>query len=155
VYFFSENIQRPLSLFNISYASSATGSEIPVNLWAREEYMNQPDKGSSGTVTGGYYQPTSTNGTLYVWQTASNVNNVLRFDYREPLVIYGATSDTLEVPEEYMLPLKWAIAADIGPQYGVKPERQALLEQKAFMHLEDALANDAEGGSLFLAPDYR
>jgi hypothetical protein len=153
VFYFAEQIQRPLSIFNSTYAATFTGSEIPVDTWSRSEYMDQPQKSSSGTVTGAYYNPTLTNGKLNVWQTASNVKNVLRFDYREPLLTYGATSDTLQVPEEYYLALKWAIAADVGPQYGVKPDRQLILEQKALTHLEMALDNDSEEGSMYIVPD--
>jgi len=154
VFHYVEQVQRPLSIFNETYSSSFPGSEIPVDTWSRDEYMAQPLKTSTGTVTAVYYNPTLTSGKLYVWQTASNVKNVLRFDYREPLVTYGATGDTLEVPEEYFLPLKWAIAADVGPQYGVKPDRQGILEQKAYDHLQMALDNDAEEGSLFFTPGF-
>lgn len=154
VFFYAEQVQRPLSVYNLMYANSFTDGEIPVEIWSRDEYMEQPSKSSSGTVTGVYYNPVLTNGKLYTWQTANAVTNVLRFDYREPLLSYGAVGDTLQVPEEYYLPLKWAIAADVGPQYGVKTDRQAILESKAFEHLETALDNDAEDGSMFITPDY-
>lgn len=154
VFYYTTNIQRPLEIFNVTYQSNINASEIPVEVWARDEYMEQTDKTSRGTVVGAYYIPTTTNGTLYVWQVANSVKNILRFDYREPLVIYGATSDTIDVPEEYLLPLKWAVAAEVGPQYGVPQTRQQLIEQKAFSTLENALANDAEEGSMFIRPDF-
>jgi hypothetical protein len=153
VFHYVTQIQRPLSIYNQTYSATFSGSEIPVDIWSRSDYMEQPQKSDTGTVTGAHYQPLTTNGRVYVWQTASNVKSVLRFDYREPLKVYDAVADTLEVPEEYYLPLKWAIAAEVGPQYGLPDNRQKILESKATTTLEEALDNDAEDGSLFIAPD--
>lgn len=149
VHHFSEQIQRPLEIDNTNYGSNFTASEIPVDVWARQEYMEQTDKSSKGTVNGAYYNPTLTNGELYVWQTASNVKNVLRFDVLEPLKSYSATTDTLDVAEEYYQALLWGVAADIGPEYGVKQDRQMVLEGKAGAALDKALDNDSEMGSIY------
>lgn len=136
------------------YASSLTGSEIPVVGWSRQEYFNQPDKDSSGTIVNVYYNATLSNGELYAWQVAGNVNNVLRFDYLKPMKVYSNISDEINYSEEYFLPLKWALAAEIGPQYGVKTDRQQYLEEKAAVTLSEAMDNDAEFDSIYLAPDF-
>lgn len=154
VYSFTEQIDRPLKLFNATYASSFTVSEIPVNRWSRQEYTQQPDKASQGTVTNWYYNPTLVNGSFYVWQTASNVDNVVRIDVRRPMAVYNDISDTLDYPDEYLMALKWGIAADLGPSYGVKETRQQVLEQKAFETLQEALDNDAELDSIYITPNY-
>jgi len=153
VYSFTNQIDRPLKLFNATYASSITASEIPVNRWSRQEYTQQPVKNSQGTVTNWYYNPTLTEGKFYVWETANDSDNVVRIDVRKPLAIYNEISDVLDYPEEYLMPLKWGIAADIGPSYGVKESRQQVLEQKAFETLEGALDNDAELDSIYIGPD--
>ncbi len=153
VYSFTQQIDRPLKLFNATYASSITASEVPVNRWSRQEYTQQPDKSSQGTVTNWYYNPTLDNGSFYVWQTASNVDNVVRIDVRKPLAICDDISDELDYPNEYLMALKWSIAADLGPSYGVPDNRQAVLEGKAAQALEDALDNDAELDSIYVAPD--
>jgi len=154
VYSFVNQIDRPLKLFNATYASSITASEIPIDKWSRQEYTQQPDKTSQGTVVNWYYDPTLGDGKLYVWQTASDVTNVLRFDVRKALSVYSATSDELDFPDEYLMALKWSIAADLGPSYGVKDNRQIVLETKAAQALESALDNDNDLGSIYLAPNW-
>jgi hypothetical protein len=154
VYYYADQIERPLRIENIMYASSLTGSEIPVVGWSRQEYFNQPDKDSSGTIVNVYYNATLSNGELYAWQVAGNVNNVLRFDYLKPMKVYSNISDEINYSEEYFLPLKWALAAEIGPQYGVKTDRQQYLEEKSAVTLSEAMDNDAEFDSIYLAPDF-
>lgn len=153
VYSFDEQIDRPLKLFNATYASSYSVSEIPINRWSRQEYTQQPVKTSQGTVTNWYYNPTLTDGKFYVWQTASDVENLVRIDVRKPLSVYNDISDTLDYPDEYLMALKWGIAADIGPSYGVKETRQQVIEGKAFETLESALDNDQELDSIYIGPD--
>jgi hypothetical protein len=154
VYYYAEQIDRPLRIENIMYASSLTASEIPVVGWSRQEYFNQPTKDSSGTVVNVYYNATLVNGELYVWQTAGDINNVIRFDYLKPMKVYSNISDQINYSEEYFLPLKWGLAAEVGPQYGVKTDRQQYLEEKAAVTLSEAMDNDAEFDSIYLAPDF-
>lgn len=154
IFHYDTQVARPLKVFNVTYASNYTASEIPVERWSRQEYMDQTDKDSRGTVVSVYYNPTLTSGTLKVWQTASSVNNVLRFDIREPIEVYSSTSDTLSIPEEYYRALQWAVAAELAPVYGVKMDRITVLEGKARTALEDALDNDSEDASLQFVPDF-
>lgn len=154
VYSFVNQIDRPLQLFNATYSSAIGQSEIPSNRWSRQEYTQQPDKTSQGTVVNWYYNPTLVAGKLAVWQVASSNSNVMRFDVRKPMAVYDEISDELDFPDEYYMYFKWAISADLGPSYGVKDNRQMILEQKAQKYLELALGNDNELDSMFIAPAY-
>lgn len=154
IFSFAQQIDRPLKLFNATFTNAPGNSEVPVNRWSRQEYTQQPDKTSQGTVVNWYYNPTLGNGLLFVWQTASSIQNTFQFDVRKPLSVYSETTDILDVPDEYLMPLKWAIAADLGPSYGVSDTRQGVLEGKAAQTLEEALDNDNEADSIFIAPDY-
>lgn len=154
VYSFVDQIDRPLKLFNFMFGSQVGVSGVPVNHWSRQEYMQQPDKSSQGTVVNWFYNPTLAEGKLYVWQTANNVSNLLYFDVRKPLAIYNEISDELDFPAEYLMALKWGIAADVAPSYGVPENRQIVLETKAVEALESALDNDNELDSIYITPNY-
>ena len=154
VYTYTTLIPRPMRILSARYASSLTASEIPTNRWTRQQYFNQSNKDSSGTVINWYYSPQRTDGELYVWQVANNVDNVLRITYMSPALVYGATTDDLDFPSEWYLPLKWAIAAEIGPSYGLNNERQMQLEAKSAYTLEQVLAHDVEVGSIYIQPDF-
>ena len=154
VFGFTDQIDRPLRLSDMMFNANTSSSGVPVNKWSRQEYMQQPLKSGQGTVINWYYNPTLTNGTLYLWQTASNVSNTVEFDVRKPITIYTDVSDELEYPSEWFLPLKWAIAADLGPLYGIKQDRQTILEQKALDTFESTLGADNEDNSMYIAPDW-
>jgi hypothetical protein len=154
LYTYTTIIPRPVRVLSCRYADTVSGSEIPVNRWSRQEYFNQPDKTSSGTVVQWYYDPQRTDGELYVWQVASSVNAIVRFTYMSPALVYDASTDVLDFPSEWYLPLKWAIAAEIGPQYGLPDNRQAKLEANAFNTLEQVLGHDVENDSVYFQPDF-
>jgi len=154
IFSFTDQIDRPLRLSNFMFSAQPGASGVPVNKWSRQEYMQQPQKDAEGTVVNWYYNPTLDVGRLYVWQTANNIQNTLEFDVRKPLSVYTDISDTLDFPSEYFLALKDAIAADLGPSYGVKESRQAVLEQKAAASFESTIDNDNEISSMMITPDY-
>lgn len=154
VYSYSKQIDRPIRVLSMQFGSTLTASEIPVNQWSREEYFDQPDKTSSGTVVQWYYSPQLTNGDLRVWQVASSVRSVLRFTYVRPINVPGDQVDTLDFPSEWFKPLKWALAAEIGPSYGVPESRQAILESKAATTLDEVLDHDVERDSMQIQPDF-
>lgn len=154
VYAFTDQIDRPLQLFNMTTAPQAGQSDIPVNHWSRQEYMQQPNKSDQGTVVNWFYNPTLNEGILYVWQTANLVGNICTFDVRRPLAIYNEINDELDLPVEYYQAMKWGIAADMGPSYGVPDNRQLVLESKAASFLESAMDNDNELDSILIGPDY-
>ena len=95
-----------------------------------------------------------TDGELEVWQVAGNVNQVLRFTYERPLLIPTASTDSIDFPSEWFMHLKWAVAAELGPQYGVKAERQLVLEAKSNQTLEAVMGHDVERDSMSLQPDF-
>lgn len=154
VYTYGTAIARPLRVLQTRFGETFTSSEIPVNQWSRAEYFDQPDKDSSGTVVNWYYSPALTNGELYVWQVANSINQVLRITYIDPIDIPTNTADQLEFPSEWYLPLKWAIADELGPGYGVSTERQIILKQNAATTLQEVLDFDVDRSSMSLQPDF-
>jgi len=154
VFSYEEQVDRPLRMLSARFGETLTASEIPIEQWSRFEYFDQPDKDSSGTIVQWYYSPQLTLGELFVWQVAANVNQVFRFTYMRPLEIPTATTDTLDVPSEWFLPLKWAVAAEMGPGFGLPDNRQAVAEGKAAASLAEAMGHDVERDSMSLQPDF-
>ena len=156
IFFYTTKIDRPMRLLRngCTYASTITASEIPVNRWARSQYFEQPDKTSTGTINQFTYRPRLTDGELFVWQVAGNVNNVFRFNYVRPAKVYDDTTDLLDFPSEFFMALKWTLAAELGPQYGLPDNRQMVLEAKAAASLEDSLEHDTEMDAMLIQPDF-
>lgn len=151
---YETQVDRPVRVLDARFGESLTASEIPVNQWSREEYFDQPDKDSRGTIVNWYYSPQLSLGNLLVWQVAANVNQVLRFTYVRPLDIPTDQADSVDIPSEWFMPILWAIAAEIGPEYGLPDNRQATIEGKAAATLQQVLAHDVERDSMSIQPDF-
>lgn len=154
VYSYATEIARPMRVLSAQFGETLSASEIPTRKWSEQQYFNQPDKDSSGTVVNWYYKPSLGNGELYIWQVANSVNQVLRFTYVDVITIPTDTTDPLDIPSEWYMPLKWALAAELGPGYGLPDNRQGVLELKATNTLEEVLGFDVERESMSIQPDF-
>lgn len=153
IYSYEDKIDRPLRIHSLRYADRSDRSEIPTDKWTRQEYFDQPDKTSEGTVVQWYYDPQLTLGRLYVWQVASSVNNVVRFTYERPLLVSEDTIDSPDIPSEWVNALKWSLAYELAIEYG-NTERIQLLQERAMMSLDDAEGFDIEDAYFQITPDY-
>jgi len=144
---------RPSKNRNYRSKNVLFNDEIPINTWARSQYMKQTVKSSQGLPTQAYYEPELDNGRLYIWQVASDVNQVVLFTGDKPLEIFVDNANTPDFPAEWFNMLSWGLAAEIGPEYGVSTTRQQVLEFKAERAKETASDWDEEQGSLMAVPD--
>jgi hypothetical protein len=152
VYTFTDLIPRPMRLLQAQFGERYTFTEIPTTQWNRSDYFDQPNKDSSGTLVNWYYSHKITDVDLYVWQVASNANQVLRFTYIRPINITMALIASPDVPAEWFTPLKWLLASELGPQYGVTTERQMVLDNKSQGTLALATDHDVERGDMAVQP---
>ena len=141
---------RPLAVNLMRSIRNSDTNEIPVNQWSRSEYMEQVNKTSEGLITQAYYQPTLTNGRLYVWQVSDSVNQYMRFNAFLPIQVFNESLDEPDFPSEWFDALSWNLAAEIAPEYGVPLDRQQYLEQKAAVTLGEPEDWDEEQGSLYI-----
>lgn len=153
VYGYTDKVDRPLKILQARYSDRVEGSEIPTEKWSRSEYFDQPDKRTQGTVVQWYYSPQLSDGELYVWQTAFSVNNLLSFTYTRPLEITTEILDSPDIPAEWADPIKWAVARDLGVEFGINEARFNRLNFKAETALELALGFDEEDSYIVFQPD--
>ena len=91
---------------------------------------------------------------MYVWQTSATVDQIVRFTFDAPIDINTSTLDNPDIPSEWFNALKWNVANEIIPEYGVNQERAQLVLLKAATSLERALGFDEEPDSVSMRPDY-
>lgn len=153
---FPELLARPVNILDLRRATTTIGnSEIQAIKWSRQQYFAQPDKLSQGTINNWYYSPQLTDGRLYIWQTAHNVNQLAKFTYIRPIEITEETADAPDFPSEWFLPLAYNLAYQIGPEYRQPQGRMVQLKAIADELLEDVLGHDQEESSLNIMPDFR
>jgi len=152
VFTFTAIIPRPMRLLQLRRFTTNEDDEIEATKWSRQEYFAQPNKKSQGQINNWYYSPQLTDGRIYVWQTASNVNQVAKFTYERPIDISTDTADNPDFPAEWFRILKYNLAVDIAPEYRIPQDRLDRLTVKAEKMLQDVLGFDREPDSLNIQP---
>ena len=109
--------------------------------------------GYPSAVSQWYYDPQLSKGDLYIWQTASNVNNVLRFTYVRPLQISTELLDSPDIPAEWDNPLVWNVAKELTIEYPVPDSRYNRIDERATNTLRDVLDFDMEDSYMWIQPD--
>lgn len=154
VFSIPELISRPVRILQLRRDKIGTTDEIEATQWSREEYFAQPNKSSQGTINNWYYSPQLTDGRIYLWQTASDVDQVARFTYEQAIDITDDTTDKVDFPSEWFRTLKYSLAVDIAPEYRIPQDRLATLKALASEMLENSLGFDFEADSMDMQPDF-
>lgn len=153
VFSFPALIPRPLRILQARRATIGNNDEIETTQWSRQQYFAQPDKSSQGSVNNWYYSPQLTDGRLYIWQTANDVDQVVKFTYIRPINVNSETVDIPDFPSEWFRTLKYNLAEEIAPEYRLPLDRLSFISVKAAEFLEDSLGYDVEDDSLNIQPD--
>ena len=154
VFTFTDLIDRPQRVLSYRRKTFNDDNEIPVISWSRDQYFNQVNKHSSGTVVNAYYSPQLENGRMYIWQTASSINDLVRFTFERPMQDITDSTDTLDFPVEWLEAIIYNLAARLVDDYDVPPAKGDRITQKAVSFLDDLLGWDEEMESLNLQPDF-
>lgn len=155
VYTFTTLIPRPIRILQVRRQTTGEDNEVDTIKWSRQEYFAQTNKLSQGQINNWYYTPELADGRIYVWQTASDVNQVAKFTYTRPINVNSDNSEQPDFPSEWFDILRFNLAARIGHEYTVDPSRLQSLKVDAKQFLDDALGYDREPDSLNIQPDFR
>jgi len=153
VFTFSNLIERPLRVESARRGTINEQSEIPLNKWSRQQYFAQTNKTSEGISTNFYYTPKLDNGEMFIWQTASSINQFVKFTFQRPLQDFDSVSNNPDFPVEWTKALIWNLAVDLGPEYDVAENKMNRIERRAEQYLDDILGFDEEVTSLNVQPD--
>lgn len=154
IYTFTTLIGRPNRVLSCRRKTFGQDDEIPVRQWSRQQYFNQVNKFSQGTVVNCYYSPQLDDGRMYVWQTASSVNDLLLFTFERQLEDILIGDDNVDFPAEWLEAIVYNLAARLVDDYDTPLAKADRIAQKAAQFLDDILGWDEEMTSIFLQPDF-
>lgn len=155
VYAYTTKIQRPLKILDI-WRHYDDGSDNTIDLVSISEYSEMTTKTRDGVATMAAYQPTLTNGKLYVWSEPDDVTVLLQFWYQKPIEDVDSLSDDLDIPQEWYLALVYNLALLLADnEDGLDPIRVSRVRKNAMLFKEQAMGWDNEDVSIFLEPDTR
>lgn len=154
VYRENDQLEKPLKIYqeNVRLYQIDNNYELPLHLLSYTEYSLLPCKNTKGTPVQAYYEPKINNTELSLWPTSRTVSSTLLFRFQSPIEVFDSDTDTQDFPDEWIRPLEWALAAELGATYGLPPQRQMMLDQKASALKTEVEAWDQDNTSLFLHP---
>lgn len=153
VFIYRKDMDKPLKVYqeNVRVYQQKGNYENPVHYMSVTDYNLLPQKNISGLVVQAAYQPKIDSGDLYVWPTTNTTSNVILFRFQSEFDIFDGTR-TQDFPNEWIRPLRAALAAELSVPYGIDQSRQQMLYQRASALYEDVLAWDQDNSSLFIQP---
>lgn len=158
VYTYTTQLARPNRILDNSMSRQTpdgAGAQIPVERWSMQQYLQQPDKLSSGTVVYDVYNPLLVDGEYWVWQTPSSAVNVVFYTLEYPIEIFVDNIDEPDFPSEAFLPLSYALAKAIMLEYETPVEVMQMIVGMEAEYTENFLGYDVEDDSINLQPDER
>jgi hypothetical protein len=152
VYTYTTKINRPLRIVSARRRDSSSNDKTLTQI-SRQEYFDISDKSSAGDINQYYYDPQITNGVLYVWNTINDVANTLKLSVYDPVNDLDDTDNNIDVPVEWMRPLKIMLAQDLMLEHPVSDSRAKWIGMMAAEAKDVVMGWDVEPVSVFMAAD--
>ena len=143
---------KPIRILNGVYTGKDS-TDIPVNLWSREEYWRISDKNSPGPALNVYFDRRREKGIIYIWQVPNSTGNKLTLQVQRGLSPFESDEDDADFPSEFFYALSYNLAFALAPKYGTSGARLETIAMQAQMSKEEAYAYGREETSVYLEPD--
>ena len=145
------NTPYPVRLLQAVRVATSAGTRIPMEIVADYDFNMLPGN-SSGFPIKVTYQPKVNSGVLKLWPTPDTTaasGCTIQLTYIRPTEYMSASTDTVDVPEEWTNPIIFGLASRLAPEWGIPlPDRQ-MLDRTAEQILQRVLENGQEDASVF------
>jgi len=119
VYTYTTIANRPLDIIEARVRYPG-GTETPIEILSREEYMALSDKDAIGVANQLFFDPQTTDVKIRIWPAASDVQYIIPFTGKMPIEDFDATANTPDFPQEWFMALSYNLAAMVAPKFGKK-----------------------------------
>ena len=144
---------RPLRILDSSFVRDPDGNDIQLRQLARSDYNIRSPKGQAGVPVDFYYDPGRDYGTLYLLNVPATSGYTFHAQTQRQFFDMVAGSDNFDFPAEWLLPLKWGLAAEMGLEDGVELDKLDYIERKSQAHLEACFDFSVEEASTYFTVD--
>ncbi len=129
--------------------------DTPMNMLSYREYLDLPNKDSSGTPISWSYDKQRDYFDIKIWQTPANVDYYCKFIISRKIQDVNLSNETFDIPQEMQLAVVYGLAVMAAPAYG-KAEGANFQEIKAqaVEYKAEAMSIDNELGSIYFKPNY-
>ncbi len=95
-----------------------TSNEIEMIQMGRIDYLNLPNKHTSGTPVQFYYNPQIDTGEMFLWNAPVVGNNYINMTVYLPLDVFNDAESAADFPNEWVGALKYKLALYLAPAFG-------------------------------------
>lgn len=148
VFFYTNIIGRPLEVIE-ARLGDVNGIETPLLVVGRQEYMDLPEKFSTGKTNQVSYYPLLGNGVLYTWSVDPDVSDRIVMTIKRPVYDFVNSTDTPDFPVEWCEALEGGLAERLAHKFRAPAQKKAELAVLAKQRLDDADFCDREETSVF------
>ena len=144
---------RPLRILDARVVDlDSNNNSVTMENIGYDEYFNIPVKTSDGRPLNYYYDKLLDSGVLYLYPRPNNVNDLVEFTYHEAIEDVDSSTDSLDFPTEWTLPLIYGLAVELCVAFG-KFEQLPTIKGMAdeYKKLVREFDNDEE--PFFILPD--
>jgi hypothetical protein len=116
VYFYTTDLGKALRIPDARRKQS--GQEIGMIQLGRIDYLNLPNKETSGTPTNFYYDPKKSFGNLFLWPAPTSADTTIQFTYYRPLDVFDTSASSPDFPDEWVEAMVYNLAFRLAPIFG-------------------------------------
>jgi hypothetical protein len=147
---------RPLKILSARRYNFASAIDTPLTEMDRIEYQEMPNKTSTGSVNGFYYDRRGGSNALailYLWPTPANAEDAIKMTVARPIEDFSAAGNDADLPQEWIRAIEWGLADEIADEYDVPEPKRTRIERRAAQYLAEANWHERELISFSLVPD--
>lgn len=149
---------KPMRVLEVRRRVTSSSLDTPLLELAQRDYLEQPNKTVASIPTSFYYDPQRDTGTLYIWPTPSTTtaaDMTLQLTYLRRIEDFDASDNDVDLPQEWLQTLTYALAEQLALKYGVSPDVRQEIAARAGQLMAELEAFDNEPASLYLMPESR
>jgi len=139
---YSLTADNPLRLVEVRY-QYPDGHHLPLTRLTRKKYKDLPVKTSQGSPTQYYFDPQESGQTLFLWPVLSAVTTDMAvYTFQRRFQICQTLDDSIDIPQEWLRTVGYALADDLIPDYGVTGEHAQHITSNAAGRIKKAKGFD-------------
>lgn len=144
---------RPLRILDARTIDlSNDKNSVSMEMIGYDQYFNIPVKTSDGRPFNFYYDKLLDAGVLYLFPRPNNVNELVEFTYHEAMEDVDSSTDSMDFPTEWTLPLIYGLATELCVAFG-KFEELKTIKPLADQYKQIVREFDNDEEPFFLLPD--
>lgn len=129
VYAYTDVADRPMLVLE-GYTIDDAQSRIPITVLSRREY-NGLNSFSEGRTSQLHYDPQIGAGRLSLWPIPDDSVRVIELVVQRTLEDFVDANDNPDFPQEWYMPLAYALADNLAPKYGLPPQQAQMIKYNA------------------------